>query len=132
MLKSTNHAEIQNIIEAYQMLCADDAFKCGALNREMEIHDYVSDMADSLEQGIAIGKKQGVEEGITIGEERGIAIGKDQGIAIGKDQGIAELVLSLAKQSGNAPSTVCASLGIDPVQTARILAILPTLDATTP
>ena len=116
MLKTKNHAEIQNIIEAYQMLCADDAFKCGALNREMEIHDYVSDMADSLEEGIAIGKEQGVEEGI----------------AIGKEQGVAELVLSLAQQSGNPPSAVCASLGMDDAQITRILAILPTLQASAP
>ena len=108
MLKSTNHAEIQNIIEAYRMLCADDAFKCGAINRDMEIHDYVSDMADSYEEGIAIG------------EERGETLG------------VAKLVQNLAQSSGNDPGAICASLGMDAAQIAKVLAILPTLQATAP
>ncbi len=132
MLENANHPEINQIIEAYRMLCEDEAFSLAALNRDMEIHDYVSDMANSHEEGvnegIAIGEERGIaigeERGIAIGEERGIAIGEERGIAIGEERGIATSALLILKNTSCDAEAACALLGLQEPLKTRILSMI--------
>ena len=135
MLENSKHQEIRHIVEAYEMLCEDFSFRLRALNRDMEIHDYVSDMEDSREEGLKTGREEGLktgrEEGLKTGREEGLKTGREEGLKTGREEGEvigeAKAVLCMMQKMGMEEETACEMMGMDETHKERVLAQLAVL-----
>ena len=121
MIESMQDPNINAMILHFRTLCHDATFKHRAINRQIEILDYNSDMYHA--------RQEGRKEGIEIGKEQGIEIGKEQGIEIGNGRGRANSVRMLMQNGHCDQDTACQMLGISEAEKPQVLTILAQMQA---
>ena len=76
MLEQTNVKEIQEAVLILREMSADEKMKELARRRELALHDRITDIEVSREEGRQEGLQQGRQEGLQKGKKEGIEITK--------------------------------------------------------
>ena len=109
MIESMQDPNINAMILHFRTLCHDATFKHRAINRQIEILDYNSDMYHARQEGIEIGRKLGIE--------------------IGNGRGRANSVRMLMQNGHCDQDTACQMLGISEAEKTQVLTLLAQMQA---
>ena len=88
MLEQTNVKEIQEAVLILREMSADEKMKELARRRELALHDRITDIEVSREEGRQEGLQQGRQEGLQQGRQEGLQQGRQEGLQKGKTEGI--------------------------------------------
>ena len=80
MLEQTNVKEIQEAVLILREMSADEKMKELARRRELALHDRITDIEVSREEG----RQEGLQQGLQQGRQEGLQKGKTEGIEITK------------------------------------------------